>query len=70
MYAAKFPNGTGPGKIRVAFVFRWLLKRCPFYMDKVGPLQHAFYKPDHAKSLAKSKLGHLWIDALGLEQPK
>jgi hypothetical protein len=67
MHAARFPKGTGPGKVRVAFVFRWLSKRCPFYVDKEGPLKHAFYKPDAVESLSKTRSGHLWIDALGLK---
>jgi hypothetical protein len=70
MHAARFPLGTPPGKVRVAFVFRWLSKRCPFYVDKEGPLQHAFYKPDHAETLSKTSCGHLWIKALGLEKKK
>ena len=67
MHAARYSKGTGPGKVRVAFVFRWLSKRCPFYADKEGPLQHAFYKPDAAEALRKSPSGHLWIKALGLK---
>jgi hypothetical protein len=60
MHAARYPKGTGPGKVRVAFVFRWLSKRCPFYVDK--PLQYAFYKPDAMEALSKTK-----SEALGLK---
>jgi hypothetical protein len=66
MHSARFATRTPPGKVRVAFVFRWLSKRCPFYVDKSGPLQYAYVKPDGAEALAKTKFGHLWIKELGL----
>ena len=67
MHSARFAPGTPPGKVRVAFVFRWLSKRCPFYVNKSGPLQYAYFKPDGAEALAKTKFGHLWIKELGLK---
>jgi hypothetical protein len=48
------------------FVFRWLSKRSPFYVDKVGPLENAFYIPDAAQRLRQQYKGELWIDKLGL----
>jgi hypothetical protein len=66
MHAARYRGGTQPGKLRVAFVFRWLSQRSPFYVNKVGPLEHAFYIPDAAEQLGQQPQGHLWIDKLGL----
>jgi hypothetical protein len=67
MHAVRYAEGTGPGRVRVAMVFRWLSQRCPFYIDQVGPLQHALHKPDAVEALERTKTGPLWMKALGLK---
>jgi hypothetical protein len=49
----------------VAMVFRWLSKRCPFFVDEVSPLQHALHNPDAVEALKRTKTAPLWLDALG-----
>lgn len=67
MHSARFPKGTGNGKVRVAFVFRWLSRRCCFFCeDKKGPRKYAMNVPHARQKLSENGKGELWIQALGM----
>jgi hypothetical protein len=81
MHSAKFPkcpacpSGRKPcgyecshnSRVRLALVYHWVSKRCPFYANMNGPLKDAMHVPNAVEKLSKSKQGKQWIRVLGLD---